>query len=59
MLIAGANAENLPLAYYVAQADKGSPEHELKERCPLHIAATRARDSLTITSFGVPSEFLR
>ncbi len=58
MLIAGANAEFLPLIFHDAPAGEDSPETELKERCLLHVAATRARDSLTITSFGVPSEFL-
>ena len=34
-------------------------DSELRERCLLHVAATRARDTLTISSYGVPSRLLQ
>ncbi|MCU1267561.1 MAG: UvrD/REP helicase [Acidobacteria bacterium] len=34
-------------------------ENDVRERCLLFVAATRARDRLIITSFGSPSPFLR
>jgi hypothetical protein len=33
-------------------------EHELRERCLLYVAMTRARDVLVVTGFGVPSSLL-
>ncbi len=33
-------------------------ESGVLDRCLLHVASTRARDTLTITSFGRPSRFL-
>lgn len=59
LLVVGANADYLPLTAYAAPAEADSPETELKERCLLHVAATRARDTLTISSYGLPSDFLR
>jgi len=33
-------------------------ESELRERCLLHVASSRARETVTITSCGVPSRFI-
>lgn len=57
IIIVGANAEYLPLVY-VLSSEGDDPETIMRERCLLHVAATRARDTLTISSFGTPSEFL-
>ncbi len=53
IFIVGANAGVLPSKYIVAE-----DEEALRERCLLHVAATRARDTLTITSYGQPSPFI-
>jgi hypothetical protein len=34
-------------------------ESEMKERCLFHAAATRARDTLAITSYGLKSQWLQ
>ena len=39
------------------RAEPGS-EDEVQERCLLHVAASRGRDTLTITSHGRPSGFV-
>ena len=39
-------------------AAAGRAEHEEKERSLLYVAATRARDRLIVTSYGLPSPFL-
>lgn len=57
VLIAGANEGVLPLVY-----NDGEPPDDdqmLLERCLIHVAASRARDTLTITSFGRPSELIQ
>ena len=57
VLIAGANDGVIPPVY-----DGGEPPDEdqlLLERCLLHVAASRARDTLTITNYGRPSEFIK
>lgn len=60
VLIAGVNAGIIPLEFYPSDTgDDFRLEAERRERCLLHVAATRARDSLTITSYGVPSRFLK
>jgi len=41
-----------------ARLVSGRADWELKERCLFHVAQTRARDSLAITGFGVPSPLL-
>lgn len=53
IFIVGANEGILPNRYVLAE-----DEEALRERCLLHVAATRARDTLTITSYGRPSPFL-
>jgi hypothetical protein len=60
MLIAGVNNGIIPLeAAHLMADDAELAEGELRERCLLHVAATRARDTLTITSYGKPSRLLR
>ena len=34
-------------------------DHELRERCLLYVACTRARDELVIAGYGRPSPFVR
>ena len=53
IFMAGVNEGILPNKYVLAE-----DEEALKERCLLHVAATRARDTLKITSYGRPSPFL-
>lgn len=60
MIIAAANQGIVPLK----QAEKTdesliASENLTKERCLLFVAATRAKKSLTITTSGQPSEFLK
>ena len=55
VLVAGANAGDLP-PFPLETADSYDL---LQERCLLHVAATRARDTLTITGNGRLSLFLR
>ncbi|GAB4433308.1 MAG: ATP-dependent helicase [Anaerolineae bacterium] len=57
IIIAGATAHYLPL-HHVTTPEQDDPDALLRERCLLHVAATRARDTLTITSYGPPSVFL-
>jgi superfamily I DNA/RNA helicase len=54
VLVAGANAGDLP-PFPVETADSYDL---LQERCLLHLAATRARDTLTITGNGRLSPLL-
>ena len=58
VLIAGVNDGVIPLESTHADTDDEVAEGELRERCLLHVAATRARDTLTITSYGQPSRLL-
>lgn len=53
LFMVGVNDGVIPSRYVVAE-----DEEALRERCLLHVAATRARDTLTITSYGKPSPFL-
>jgi superfamily I DNA/RNA helicase len=56
MFIVGVNESVLPLegeAIYLEDEN-----YFIREKCLLHVAATRARDSLTISSYGTPSTFL-
>lgn len=53
LFVVGVNEGTIPSRYVVAE-----DEDALRERCLLHVAATRARDTLTITSYGTPSPFL-
>ena len=54
IFIVGVNEGTMPSRHVVAE-----DEDALRERCLLHVAATRARDTLTITSYGRQSPFLR
>lgn len=59
ILIAGVNDGVVPLDVTQNPADEAElADTELRERCLLHVAATRARDTLTITSNGRVSRFL-
>ena len=58
VLIAGANAGILPLEHKEIGATDFA-ETLKKEKCLFHVSCTRARDTLTITCYGVPSEFLQ
>lgn len=53
IFMVGVNEGVLPNRHVLAE-----DEEALRERCLLHVAATRARDTLTITSYGRPSPFL-
>jgi len=57
MIIVGAHKDALP-PKYVLSDDIDRPDIELRERCLLHVASTRARDTLVVTCHGEPSEFL-
>ena len=60
MILAGVNKGIIP---YERKGIKDDPvaqrEHDQRERSLLFVAATRARDSLTITSSGQPSSYIR
>lgn len=59
ILIAGVNEGIIPLERGSAINDEiERADFELQERCLLHVAATRARDTLVITSYGIPSKFI-
>jgi superfamily I DNA/RNA helicase len=59
MLLAGINAGVVPLRVSSVEDDPTArTEHEERERSLLFVAATRARDHLTVTAFGNPSPFL-
>jgi superfamily I DNA/RNA helicase len=59
MLLAGVNSGVVPMRVASAEGDPtAKAEHEERERSLLFVAATRARDHLTVTSFGSPSPFL-
>ncbi|NLE94933.1 MAG: AAA family ATPase, partial [Dehalococcoidia bacterium] len=60
MLIAGINADAMPLHSILERTDDPGEraECELRERCLLYVAATRARDTLTVSHWGEASKFL-
>jgi len=59
MIVAGVNARVVPLRLSSVEGDPiAKAEHEERERSLLFVAATRARDSLVVTSWGTPSPFL-
>jgi len=57
VFVVGVNADVIPLPQF-ASDDPEWPEHELQERCLLHVATSRARETLTVTCYGQPSPFL-
>lgn len=58
VILAGTQRGKMPLAAGEYADNASLEDHELKERCLLYVAATRARDALVITGFGEPSPFL-
>ena len=59
MLLTSVNAGLVPLRARGEAADATAKENvETEERALLHVAATRARKSLTVLSFGRPSCFV-
>ena len=59
MLLASVNDGIVPRRFAAEAADATAKENaETEERALLHVAATRARKSLSVLSFGVPSPFL-
>lgn len=57
VIVASVNAGVVPLEFLKATTADFADTLR-KERCLFHVSCTRARDTLTITSYGVPSEFL-
>ena len=59
VLIAGVNDGFVPYEGTYSPLDPElAAESELRERCLLHVASSRARETVTITSCGVPSRFI-
>jgi len=58
VLIAGVNAGIVPYEHAHIQDEAERADSEMQERCLLHVAATRARDTLAITSYGIKSQWL-
>ncbi len=58
MIIAGANAGMIPWTSSQKLGEIEQYDSDLQERCLFHVACTRARDTLTITSYGIASEFI-
>jgi superfamily I DNA/RNA helicase len=59
VLIAGANHDVLPLLRGVGAEDGMElADVEMQERCLLHVAASRARETLAVSSYGSPSPFI-
>ena len=46
-----------PRAWYELESEEQTA-FDLRQRCLLYVAATRARDHLTVTGTGTPSPFL-
>ncbi len=59
IILAGVNAGVIPLESPTKSADTENIESVKQEQCLFHVACTRARDTLTITSYGVASIFLQ
>lgn len=60
VILAGITRDDLPLSYVIEAASDTAARKAflLSERCLLHVAATRAKSSVTITYHGQPSELL-
>jgi len=59
MIAASINAKVVPMRVALVEGDATAKgEQEQRERSLLFVAATRARDSLIVTSWGAPSPFL-
>ncbi len=59
VILAGLNANAMPLRLPSAQKDAVTKmEHASRERALLFVAATRARDLVSVSSYGTPSVFV-
>ena len=58
VIIAGVNAGIVPLIYHDVE-NSDSSDNLRKEKCLFHVACTRARDTLAIVCYGIPSQFLK
>jgi superfamily I DNA/RNA helicase len=59
MIVVGVNAGTVPMTIDGDGLDpQARAEHEVRERCILFVAATRARDRLVLTAYGRPSPYL-
>jgi superfamily I DNA/RNA helicase len=59
VLMAGMNDGLMPLESARSDSeDMTCADSELQERCLFHVAATRARDTLSISCYGTPSRFI-
>jgi hypothetical protein len=58
VLLAGVQEGTVPLTVAEAGDDAAASDFELRERCLLYVAATRARDELVVTGYGRRSPFL-
>jgi AAA domain/UvrD-like helicase C-terminal domain len=60
MILAGINSKTMPMRVSSLEDDAAAlAEHEERERALLFVAATRARDRLIVTGWGIRSPFLR
>lgn len=59
VLLCGVQAGKLPLTAGDYGDHASEEDHEIKERCLLYVACTRARDELVVTGYGKPCVFLR
>ena len=59
VVIAGINDSTMPLLIHPDEMDSAElAEAELRERCLLHVASSRARETLSVSGYGTPSRFL-
>lgn len=58
VLLAGVQEGKCPLQTGPSADAASEEDHELRERCLLYVAATRARDELAVCGFGEPSRLL-
>ncbi len=58
VVVASVNRDIVPLRYQEEEVFSSAQESEYRERALLHVAATRARKELLITSYGDRSPFL-
>lgn len=58
MIIAGVNAGVIPWESRQKLEEDEHYDSDIQERCLFHVASTRARDTLTITSYGIKSCYL-